>query len=143
MVVEFGLVGFTLVFQRDELISDFKERSAGLILLNLPQVLLDTIRVDQAFLEVLSSIVHGEASGHLLLYLDHVVEDFNSKVFVTLEVDRRVRCLPVKAFLAKTRPTLIHPRRRHGVSQRALAHGQCFLATRTSLSLEANGGVFI
>jgi len=56
-------------------------------LLDFLEILLDTIRVDQTLLQVLATIVHGEALSHLFFNLDHVVENFNRKILVTLEVD--------------------------------------------------------
>ena len=39
---------------------------------------------------MLASIVHGEAILHVLLDLNHVVEDLDREVLISLEVDRRV-----------------------------------------------------
>ena len=95
---------FALVFQRDELLWLFHRT---LLFLDLLKVLLDTIWVDQALLQVLASIVHGKAGGHFLLDLDHVVEDLDGEVFVSLEVDCRVLGHTVEARFSEARTTLV------------------------------------
>ena len=59
-------------------------------ILDLLEVLFDTIRIDQAFLKILATVIHRESLCHVLLNLNHIVENFDSEIFVLLEIHHGV-----------------------------------------------------
>ena len=65
-----------------------------------------TLARTQTLLQILATIVHGEALSHLFFNLDHVVQDFNRKILITLEIDSWILST-VKICLTESSPTLL------------------------------------
>ena len=56
------------------------------MILDLAEIVFDSVYVNQTFLQVLAPIEHSETICHLLLNMDHVVQDLFCFVFISLKI---------------------------------------------------------
>ena len=103
----------TLIFQWDQLIILsvlcvlVSKVSHFCVFLYFHQVLANSFRIDQWFLEVFATVVHWKSFLHILLALNHIVKYLDCKVLVALEIYSWVLSLTAKIALIKAGSALV------------------------------------